>query len=119
MTRHVSAVNPKELSIKPGQAGKCGAPLQPHRHQRHGVTEVGSGDDGMHAGHLLCVRDIDSADAAVGDRATQDRRVQHVFTGKIVDILAAAATALVSYQSQPPVTSQGSQGGTKCHLAWR
>jgi hypothetical protein len=27
----------------------------------------------------------------VGDRAAQDRRVQHVVTGEIIDILAAAA----------------------------
>ena len=65
--------------------------LQPHRHQRNGVAEIGRGDDGMHAGHFLRARHVDSADAAVGDRAAQDRRVQHVVAGEIVDILAAAA----------------------------
>ena len=65
--------------------------LQSHRNQRDCITEIGRGDDRMHAGHFSCTRYVDSADAAMGDRAAQDRRVQHVVTGEIVDILAAAA----------------------------
>ena len=65
--------------------------LQPHRHQRDCIAEIGRGDDGMHAGDFCRPRHVDSADAAVGDRAAQDRRMQHVLAREIVDILAAAA----------------------------
>ena len=52
----------------------------------------------MHAGNFFRLRHIDAANAAVGDRAAQDRRMQHVVTGEIVDILAAAADEAKVFQ---------------------
>jgi len=45
----------------------------------------------MHAGERERYGRIDRADAAVGDRAAQDRRVQQALAGYIVDILPAPA----------------------------
>ena len=80
--------------------------LQPHRHQRNGIAEVGRGDDGMHAGDFFRTRHVDGADAAMGDRAAQDRRMQHVLAREIVDILAAAANEAKVFQPFDRLTDE-------------
>jgi hypothetical protein len=65
--------------------------LQPHGNAGHAVADVLGREHAMHAGKRAGGRNVDRADAAVGDRAAQKRRVQHVLAREIVDILPAAA----------------------------
>ena len=65
--------------------------LQPHGNARHAVADVLGREHAMHAGKRAGGGNVDRADAAVGDRAAQKRRVQHVLAREIVDILPAAA----------------------------
>ncbi len=74
---------PERLEIRQG--------LQPHRNVRHLAAEVRRRDHAMHARQHPRPRRVDRPDAAMGDRAAQDRRMQHAFAREIVDILPAAA----------------------------
>ena len=65
--------------------------LQPHRHARHALPDIRRGDHAVHAHERERRRSIDRADAAVRDRAAQDRRVQQSFAREIVDELPAPA----------------------------
>ncbi len=65
--------------------------LQSHGNAGHAVADIPGGDHGMHAGECERTGNVDRADAAVGDGAAQDRRVQHVLAGEVVDILPAPA----------------------------
>ena len=65
--------------------------LQSHGNAGHAVADIPRGDHGMHAGECERAGNVDRADAAVRDRAAQDRGVQHVLAGEIVDILPAPA----------------------------
>ncbi len=70
--------------------------LQPHGHAWDAIAhildhDVLRRDHGMHARQRACRRGVDGADAAMGDRAAQDGRVQGILAREVVDILAAAA----------------------------
>ena len=64
--------------------------LQPHGNARHAVADILRGEHAMHAGKRAGGGNVDRADAAMGDGAAQERRVQHVLACEIVDILPAA-----------------------------
>jgi hypothetical protein len=49
-------------------------------------ADVFGGEDAMHARHRLRGADIDTADAAMGDRAAHDRSVQHAGQRDVMDI---------------------------------
>ena len=55
------------------------------------VADILGRDHAMHAGERACRRNIDRAQAAMGDRAAQDGRMQHFLAREVVDILPAAA----------------------------
>jgi hypothetical protein len=65
--------------------------LQPHGDARHAIADIPGRDHAMHAWQGARGRNGDRADAAMGDGAAQDRRVQHVLAREIVDILSASA----------------------------
>ena len=65
--------------------------LQPHGNARHAVADILGRDHAVHAGKRAGSGIVDRADAAMGDGAAQERRVQHVLAREIVDILSAAA----------------------------
>jgi len=56
------------------------------RNGRH-LADIGGRNDRMNAGPRQRDRGIDRADAAVRDRASQDRGMQHAFAVQIVDVL--------------------------------
>ena len=73
--------------------------LQPHGDARHALAHVCGGDHEMHAGEPARPRNVDRADAAVGDGAAQDRRVQHALARDVVDVLPAPAQEAEIFQA--------------------
>ena len=65
--------------------------LQPHGDARHAVADILGRDHAVYARQRARGRDGDRADAAMGDGAAQDRRVQHVLAREIVNVLSAPA----------------------------
>ncbi len=65
--------------------------LQPHGDARHAVAHILGRDHAVYARQGARARNVDRADAAVGNGAAQDRRVQHVAAREIVDILPPPA----------------------------
>ena len=69
----------------------AGEEFLPQRNRRHRRADLGRGDDGVHAGRAQRRAGVDRADAAVRDRAAQDRGVQKIVAREVVDELAAPA----------------------------
>jgi hypothetical protein len=65
--------------------------VQPHGDARHAVADILGRDHAVYARQRARGRDGDRADAAMGDGAAQDRRMQHVLAREIVDVLSAPA----------------------------
>ena len=61
------------------------------RNRRYRRADFRRRDHGMHAGPRPRRGGVDRADAPMGDGTAQDRRVQQVLVGEVVDVLAAAA----------------------------
>ena len=68
-----------------------GKAFLPQRNPRDRRADVGRGDDGEDAAPRPGGAGLDAADASVRNGAAQDRGVQKIIAGEVVDELAAAA----------------------------
>ena len=65
--------------------------LEPHRYDRHSARHVFGGDHRMNAGTLQRTGGVKRSNAAMGNRAAQDHRIEQALDLEIIDKFSASA----------------------------